>query len=709
MRIGLLGPVDLDLLDWSLEPRDLPSTYRAPIVAHCANALRRRGHDVVVFTCSEAIAAPQIRHGDGFTVWIGRRRSRHRARDFFALERADLAAGIEALPCDVLHAHWTYEFALAALASGRPTLVTARDDATTILRHSRDAYRAARWMMDRRVLLTAPYLTANSTYLRQRFPEPVRRRTIVVPNSYDPATVHAVGLPVRPETVVSVANGFGRRKNLPATLHAFAALRQRRPQATLRLVGADMDRDGPAARYAAARRLTSGVEFVGRLAYPETLIEIESAAALLHSSLEESFGMTVLEAMVLGTPIVAGARSGNVPQLLGDGSYGALRDLDDPEAVATALDEALESGDGVRERVGAARRHAAANYASDVVAGTFEAAYQHVVRNWPGARRSSRSARPDNAPARAQVEPPRVWVVIAVHNRLEHTRRCLAALGRQTAAHLTTVVVDDGSTDGTASALAREFPEVVVLPGDGDLWWTGATNRGVAWALARADEGDFVLTLNNDAVLSDQGCDRLLAHAAEHPRALIGSLAVASVDPQAVVDGGLIIDWRSARHWPLNTGASAADALAEGPALRPTSVLGGRATLVPARVFREVGLYAASLPQYGADYELSRRAARHGWELYVAYDAPVASDTGATGLHDAHRSLGVADTLRGLWSMRSPNSLRYRWRYARLCVDGHDLPRYLFLDTLRVLGGRARSLRRAMGRSGAATPGYVAR
>jgi hypothetical protein len=56
-----------------------------------------------------------------------------RAWDLFAQERAGLERAMREDPCDVVHAHWTYEFALAALASGQPTLVTARDWAPTIL------------------------------------------------------------------------------------------------------------------------------------------------------------------------------------------------------------------------------------------------------------------------------------------------------------------------------------------------------------------------------------------------------------------------------------------------------------------------------------------------------------------------------------------------------------------------------------------------
>ena len=81
-----------------------------------------------------------------------------------------------------------------------------------------------------------------------------------------------------------------------------------------------------------------------------------------------------------------------------------------------------------------------------------------------------------------------VFVVIPVHNRLEFTRACLASLREQSYRDFTIVVVDDGSTDGTYATLAEEFPEVTLLWGDGDLWWTGAMNRALEWALPQAAE-----------------------------------------------------------------------------------------------------------------------------------------------------------------------------------------------------------------------------
>jgi GT2 family glycosyltransferase len=285
-------------------------------------------------------------------------------------------------------------------------------------------------------------------------------------------------------------------------------------------------------------------------------------------------------------------------------------------------------------------------------------------------------------------ETPRVFVVIAVHNRLDFTRACLASLAEQSHGALTIIVVDDGSTDGTSAMISNSFPNVEMLHGDGSLWWAGATNRGVSWALQRATDADFVLTMNNDTEVSPRYVESLIAAARRFPNALIGSLSVDIADPSHPLYWGTRTDWRAAK--------SCRDAPPSPPfddSMTPdchtVDVLPGRGTLIPLHAFRTSGVFdAGRLPQYGADYEFAVRAHRAGYPLLVNRASVVRTHGEATGAGPKLRKLSVRAFIVSYFSIRSPSCLRYQWRFARLCLPLPAAIRFFLASSARlILGG----------------------
>ena len=76
-----------------------------------------------------------------------------------------------------------------------------------------------------------------------------------------------------------------------------------------------------------------------------------------------------------------------------------------------------------------------------------------------------------------------IYIVIPVYNRKEFTHQCLLSIIKQTNKNFKIIIVDDRSTDGTREMINSEFPEIILLKGDGNLWWTRAINLGVKYAL----------------------------------------------------------------------------------------------------------------------------------------------------------------------------------------------------------------------------------
>lgn len=394
MKIGIAGPIATESVVPFLDGHGegLPHGYPgAPLFGNLIGALLERGHAIVAYTTSSDMK-PGRRvsvAGDRFKITYCaarphtfRRSEGHwgRGLDAFALERAALAEAMREDAPDLVHAHWTYEFALAAIASGLPHLITCHDAPQVVFRYSPGPYRLARYVMARRALNQAQRLTAVSPYLKDKIASYARAPISVVPNP----------LPMRPASlrkpnqtydasrprIAMVLNGWGRLKNPQPALLAFAAVRRTFPAAVLTVMGADYGPGGKAERWAQAKRLAGGVHFLGPLPYSALLSRLAASDLLVHPSLEETFGMSVAEAMSLGVPVVGGKASGAVPWVVGDA--GRLVDVRSATEIERAVTELLKDEQGLAALRTQARARAAA-FSSEAIAGCYEEHYRQVA------------------------------------------------------------------------------------------------------------------------------------------------------------------------------------------------------------------------------------------------------------------------------------------------------------------------------------------
>ncbi|WP_077919132.1 glycosyltransferase family 2 protein [Spirosoma sp. 209] len=281
-----------------------------------------------------------------------------------------------------------------------------------------------------------------------------------------------------------------------------------------------------------------------------------------------------------------------------------------------------------------------------------------------------------------------IFVVIPVHNRKAFTKRCLQCLQQQTIANLTVVVVDDGSTDGTGDMIRAEFPEVVLLTGDGNLWWTEGTNVGVRYALNHAvkNEENFVLTLNDDTEVDANYVETLLAVYAANKPCLVGSACVDIKNPDRLEYAGAKVNlyWSGETYFAAQFENDYKKALAHGTTIESGS-LPGRGVLIPFSVFEKVGLYdAVHFKQYMADIEFSVRARKAGYKLLVSLPSIVYGHVDATGLQ-IKPDLSFGKFWKGLSSTRSPISLSLRYYFAMQHAPTRGL--YFVLDVARIFTG----------------------
>lgn len=283
-------------------------------------------------------------------------------------------------------------------------------------------------------------------------------------------------------------------------------------------------------------------------------------------------------------------------------------------------------------------------------------------------------------------DPAAVWCVLACHNRRDLTLRCIESLEGQLPVDGTTVhvlVVDDGSTDGTAAAVAERFPAVDVVRGDGTWLWGGAMRRGIDVAVARG--ADALWLVNDDVVFHPEALARLVdafGSSAAGAQPTVGRwpsvwVVGATADPASGFTS--YSGWVRVGRWRPRVRMLA-------PGDRPVrcDFASFNCVLLSAADYRRLGGIDRRFPHGYGDHDLSRRATRAGIPLVL-----VPGFVGACAPNPppawTDPTLGVRDRLRDLHSRRNRpprEAWRFEWRHYGLFAPALFLRPYL-----RILGG----------------------
>ena len=350
MKIGIAAPVEIHSLREFLpeyKEKEIPKGMGGTIIpTYMAKEFINRGHSVSLYTLDSYIDQPVTLAGENLKIYIGkyRKRARYRALDFFAVERKCISDAIMSDMPDIVNAHWTYEFALAAQATKVPTIITARDAPFAVLRHYPTKYRFIRLLMAWRVISRASHMTAVSEYIAQHlrkyfgYTQNVR---IIHNGIYFPENESQSRIGKKEHNRIvyfSICNGWGRMKNEERLLRAFNTIHQKKSDIELWMFGKDHGVGEGAYQWAIKNGFSAGVKFVGEVPHDVLQHDLSRYADILvHPSLEESFGNIFLEALVNGVPVIGGRNSGAVPFVLDGGRAGLLVDVTSTQELADGM------------------------------------------------------------------------------------------------------------------------------------------------------------------------------------------------------------------------------------------------------------------------------------------------------------------------------------------------------------------------------------
>lgn len=217
----------------------------------------------------------------------------------------------------------------------------------------------------------------------------------------------------------------------------------------------------------------------------------------------------------------------------------------------------------------------------------------------------------------------RVSVLIPNWNGMAHLPGCLQGLGQQTFRDFEVWVIDNGSRDGSLEYLAREHPEVRLLPLGRNLGFARAVNQGIA-----ASGGEILVFLNNDTLPEPGWLEALIGALDEHPQAgMATSKILLASNPRLLHSTG---DTYTPEGLPGNRGVWEEDR-GQYDQLRWVFGLQGAAGAIRRAVLEEVGGLEERLGSYCEDVELSLRAQLAGYPCLYVPEARIYHQLSATG------------------------------------------------------------------------------
>jgi len=280
-------------------------------------------------------------------------------------------------------------------------------------------------------------------------------------------------------------------------------------------------------------------------------------------------------------------------------------------------------------------------------------------------------------------------ILVPVYNNLSYTKNCLHNLNefcvKNSAFHkeVTTsiIVIDDGSTDGTKEWIQEYSPTVHLIQGNGNLWWSGAINKGIEYDLKEL-QSDYILFWNNDIEVKSDYFPNLLSVLKENDSNTIIGSKIYCKDTSTVWSMGGLVNLNKGNTSMIGSMMEDSDDLNK---IQNVDWLTGMGSVYPASVFNTIGLINdKDFPQYFGDLDISYRAKLSGYSVKVFPKLQIWNDIVNTGI----KHNGSFKQLRSSFtSIKSLYNLSVDIKFQRKYIKSYKGYFQLFIKYSKYIGG----------------------
>lgn len=239
-----------------------------------------------------------------------------------------------------------------------------------------------------------------------------------------------------------------------------------------------------------------------------------------------------------------------------------------------------------------------------------------------------------------------ICIILPIYNRLKTTIRGLNSIydsldvfskqSNNMNFRYQIIVVDDGSTDGSSQYIKENYGEIILLQGNGNLWWTGSIDKGCRYAVNEKGV-DFVLLWNDDTIC-ELNYFTNLSNFLELNIGLHSSIIVSKIkfldNQDTIFNFGCTYNRKNGKKKAI--GIFKSDNDSEFNSITQIDWSGGMGTLIPSKILKDIDFFDfVNFPHYHGDSDMFLRAQNRGWLAYAIPSLIVYNDMDLTGINQA--------------------------------------------------------------------------
>jgi GT2 family glycosyltransferase len=279
----------------------------------------------------------------------------------------------------------------------------------------------------------------------------------------------------------------------------------------------------------------------------------------------------------------------------------------------------------------------------------------------------------------------KISLLLPVFNHLEYTKAAIRTLDnalRDFKNQITIIIIDDGSSDGTSEWVKTNYKDVVVLSGDGNLWWSGAINSGAEFAINSLNT-DYLVLWNNDIKFQDDYFEKLIEIINKSDsKTIIGSKILIDRSNGLVWSMGGYFNPKNGKYFMHGYFKKDCD---DYRSIKQVDWLTGMGTIVPKNVVEKIGYWdRKNFPQYHGDSDFTYRAMKNGFKVIVHPELVLINDVKNSGIE--HKG-SFKRLLQLMTDLRSKSNIHKSFKFYSIHASSPLAYSPLVLNYFKIFGG----------------------